>query len=347
MSAEQFQQLLQAITQTAFREGSLKDCPHKFDGSHNHHDIENFITNVSIYIIAEHITESNAISNFDTLLRDKGKRWWNETRSEIQSWTNLISAIRRDFQNGQDHLVEDKSMDIHSDQRNPSTDLQLEDVFSSTTPVTSRNESVNVLEYAEHPHIDSRDNKRYIQTRRGTSEGKVFILRRKTRKVHGKRRSSDKSIKWVSNDPQRNQESTGKDDERRNKQTVLGVINHSNNSRIACIAMLIYLDDIILISGNNAFFHSTKQEQRQHNYKMKLHYYSKFCSLGTSAPNLGGYVAQHHFIFPHNHSNQRAHHTTIIKSHGDGALYQPNILEQFDDTLTCRNPHHTTHIVAI
>lgn len=263
MSAEQFQQLIQAITQTRFKEGSLEDCPYKFDGSCNHHEIEDFITNVSIYIITEHITESNAILSFDILLRGEARRWWNKTKLEMSTWMDVISAIRKDFQQhrtidsssnetGQVRQHNYQSTDAYNCQQQ-SKEIKSQHQDGSLSKSTAH---INVLRYQQLQSIDPGiDGKLSISTQincicaqRRIYEGKNSFKPRKKIQVLilSKRRFDDESSKWLSNTSLRSPESTRKDDERRNKYQMryflklCSIGNLSSNLGGVCSALSFY-----------------------------------------------------------------------------------------------------------
>lgn len=122
MTGDQFQQLMQAMAQARTEEGSLADCTHTYDGTRDYHKVEDFITNVSTYILAKHVTEANAILGFGLLLKEDARRWWDGAKANIRTWNDVTTKIRDVFQPpqpnwllineiGKDRQTEDESTD--------------------------------------------------------------------------------------------------------------------------------------------------------------------------------------------------------------------------------------------
>lgn len=49
------------------------------------------------YVI-DNITETNAISSFNLVLKDDARRWWDGVKSSMRSWAEVTRTLRKVYQ---------------------------------------------------------------------------------------------------------------------------------------------------------------------------------------------------------------------------------------------------------
>lgn len=77
--------------------GSFSACSHRFSGSRNHDQVEEFITNVVTYKELENISDENALKGLSLLFFGIASTWWQGVRKEAKTWNDAIGLIREHF----------------------------------------------------------------------------------------------------------------------------------------------------------------------------------------------------------------------------------------------------------
>ncbi|KPU76906.1 uncharacterized protein Dana_GF27160 [Drosophila ananassae] len=114
MTNEQLQQLIEAVRVSAAgsaaaaaaggaenpnakTKGNFSSCQHKFGGARDYDEVEEFITNISIYKELENITDENALKGLSLLFYGLASIWWQGVRKEANTWNDAIDLIREHF----------------------------------------------------------------------------------------------------------------------------------------------------------------------------------------------------------------------------------------------------------
>ncbi|KAH8401144.1 hypothetical protein KR009_003181, partial [Drosophila setifemur] len=77
--------------------GSFSACTHKFGGARSHDEVEEFITNISIYKELESISDENALKGLSLLFFGLASTWWQGVRKEATTWKAATELIREHF----------------------------------------------------------------------------------------------------------------------------------------------------------------------------------------------------------------------------------------------------------
>ncbi|KAH8261164.1 hypothetical protein KR044_004169 [Drosophila immigrans] len=77
--------------------GSFSNCVHKFGGTRNRDEVEEFITNVVTYKELEGIDDENALKGISLLFYGIASTWWQGVRKEAKTWNDAIGLIREHF----------------------------------------------------------------------------------------------------------------------------------------------------------------------------------------------------------------------------------------------------------
>ncbi|KAJ8914143.1 hypothetical protein NQ315_016221 [Exocentrus adspersus] len=100
MSAEQFQQLLQAVMEIRppnAPTGSFSKCTARFNGERSHNTVDNFITTISIYKDIEKIEDADALKGLPLLLTGTAATWWQGVKNEVTTWNEATTRLRIAF----------------------------------------------------------------------------------------------------------------------------------------------------------------------------------------------------------------------------------------------------------
>ncbi|KAH8411024.1 hypothetical protein KR222_007005, partial [Zaprionus bogoriensis] len=76
---------------------SFSSCTHRFGGTRNREQVEEFITNVVTYKELENISDESALKGISLLFYGIASTWWQGVRKEAKSWADAISLIREHF----------------------------------------------------------------------------------------------------------------------------------------------------------------------------------------------------------------------------------------------------------
>ncbi|KAJ8911492.1 hypothetical protein NQ315_010864 [Exocentrus adspersus] len=100
MSAEQFQQLLQAVMEIRppnAPTGSFSKCTARFNGERSHNTVDNFITTINIYKDIEKIEDADALKGLPLLLTGTAAIWWQGVKNEVTTWNETTTSLRIAF----------------------------------------------------------------------------------------------------------------------------------------------------------------------------------------------------------------------------------------------------------
>jgi hypothetical protein len=96
---DQLAQLLQALSanKELVRRGSLSAFTTYYRGQRDRNVVENFIAATTIYIKAENIPESEALTGLALILKDDAATWWQGIKNGVFQWTDAMERLRQAF----------------------------------------------------------------------------------------------------------------------------------------------------------------------------------------------------------------------------------------------------------
>ncbi|KAH8397066.1 hypothetical protein KR215_008118 [Drosophila sulfurigaster] len=114
MTNEQLRQLIETVKSSAVSaadnavltsgdasmaktKGSFSNCTHRFGGTRNRDEVEEFITNVVTFKELEMISDENAMKGISLLFYGIASTWWQGVRKEAKTWNDAIGLIREHF----------------------------------------------------------------------------------------------------------------------------------------------------------------------------------------------------------------------------------------------------------
>lgn len=97
LTTEQFQELLVRVGEANVRVGSFSNCTSRFNGERDTSKVEEFISSISTFKMAENVSDENAVNCMPMLLEGDASEWWRGVKTSGLKFDDVIRMLREAF----------------------------------------------------------------------------------------------------------------------------------------------------------------------------------------------------------------------------------------------------------